>query len=346
MLLKSLFVGLFLITSLYANIMLPVHSVKYQSNTFHCWAYATSHLLEVRSLLTNHMNISINTEKDVKYWVDFERMFYVYKSKKDFYLGDNEGGWQIEFWETFIKHGKHIQKALGDATPTVPYAFNTTYSQHLPFMNEPRPKPDPTLMSFDMAKNKLREMNDDNTAVKFILDYLNRLYGLPLMTTKWLGDTAVSIQDSARLILGNDFESNQYPESMVLVKPVDDGVFGWVRYLNERFWGYRYDKNQILTLIEKSLNNGWPVTFDNVYHAMTIIGYGTNNLNETSYAIIDSGYGNIVWYNTKKMLANLNLVTFMGNAIPYELPSISKQNYLYYLNKNIDRIDNVEIPPM
>src|SRR5258708_771675 len=98
-------------------------------------------MLESRALYRDSTDIVINIEKDVKYWVDYERMLYVYRNKHEFYLGEYEGGWQIEYWESFLKHGKSIYQ-VKPAQPDVWYTPFEDYTQHLEFMAEPRPLPD------------------------------------------------------------------------------------------------------------------------------------------------------------------------------------------------------------
>jgi hypothetical protein len=150
------------------------------------------------------------------------------------------------------------------------------------------------------------------------------------------------------LILGADYNANQTVDALVLVKPTTDGQYGWIKYLDDRYWGYRYDRSQILNLIELSLTNKFPVTFDNVYHAMTIVAFTPAKDGVKYYAVADSIPGKITWYSQDKMLGQLNLVTFFKSAIPNSLPPRNSNhmlNMLIPMNKTIDQVDNVAFPP-
>ncbi len=326
-----------------AETSIPLMTVRDQADTAHCWSYATSHLLEARALERSSEKVLINIEKDVKYWLDYERMKFVFKTKGDFYLGDYEGAWQIEYWESFLKHGK-LLKGVETVQPSVTYAYPAEVRTGLPFMNEERPPVDATLMSFSQAKEYLLGETDEAKAEAFIVDYLNRYYGKPVMTTEWKGQQ-ISIAETASKVLGTDFDSHNKVESMVLVKPVTDNQFGWAKFLNERYWGYRLDQAKILSWIELSLDQHWPVTFDNVYHAMTIIGYHEVGA-ETYYAVADSQPATITWYSSGRMLQNLNLVTFSKEAVASVLPPRTRGNfYVTRRGASLDIYDHVNIPP-
>ena len=88
---------------------------------------------------------------------------------------------------------------------------------------------------------------------------------------------------------------------------------------------YRYDEEKILNLIETALTNGWPVTFDNVYHAMTIIGF-EKTANGTYYAVADSAPASIKWYPAGTVRYNLNLVTVAKTAIEGLIPPRDESN--------------------
>lgn len=323
--------------------LLPLQTLRDQSSTAHCWAYATSHMLESRALTRESEKILINVEKDVKYWVDFERMLYIFRSKKNFYLGSYEGAWQIEYWESFLKHGKHIM-SNEVTTPDIWYQPFKSFTKGLPFMAEPRPQPDPKLMPIDRVPDHLRAMKSETEALAFITDYLNRWYGKPVIETKWSG-ASVSIQESASRVLGKDFGADMSVESMLLVKPVSDEKFGWVRYLDERYWGYRYDSSKVLDLIKLSLDRNWPVTFDNVGHAMTIIAYSSQK-GQDYFAVADSAPATISWYSATSMFNNLNLVTFYFKAIQDQIPPKSRATAAALPEGvDVDQLDNTQIPP-
>lgn len=323
-----------------------MHSLRDQANTDHCWAYAMSNLIESRSLFSNSRDVTFNTELDVKYWVDFERMLYMYRTKNDVFLGLYEGGWQIEFWESFLKHGKNLYQVHKEK-PTVWYSPFEYYTKHIEFMSVPRGEVDPTLMTPAQAAEKLKTgFQTEEDAVAFITDFLNRRYGKPTNYTSYL-DNPIYVSDTPRWVLGKDYQKNHNVDSVVLVKPVDDGKFGWVRYLSDRYWGYRYDSTKVNRLIVKSLRNGWPVSFDNSYHAMTIVGYEMKQ-NVLYFAIADSIHGEIRWVSEPIFNSQLNLLTFVQSAIPGELP-LRVSNKAMDLgirtrNFNIDKMDNVDKP--
>lgn len=328
----------------WGGVRLPLLTLRDQGNSLHCWAYSMSHLLESRALIRDSQKILINVEKDIMYWVDYDRMWFIYETKGDVYLNVDEGAWQIEYWESLLKHGKFIS-SVEVAEPSLLYNYPDAFKGGLPFMEEPRPTPDPTLMSFVEAKDYLRTLENDDVARAFIVDFLDRYYGKPVTITEWLDQKNMSISEVSSKILGSDFSDNHEIESVVLIKPTSDGNFGWVKYLYNRYWGYRYDETKILELVETSLDRHWPVTFDNVYHAMTIIGY-EKTAEGTFYAIVDSDPAQISWYSEKDLRKQLNLVTFFKSTIADKLPPRSNRNmFVKKSGKELDRYDHVEIPP-
>lgn len=333
-----------------AGVQLPLHNLRDQAYTSHCWAYAMSNMLESRALQRENLDFMVNVEKDVKYWVDYERMMYIYKTKGDFYLGDNEGGWQVEYWEALLKHGRQISKSSINPAQIL-YKPTDDYMVALTFMEEPRPTPEIDVYALEDVKDQLRALKTDAEAEAFIRDFLDKWYGKPKMMTTWF-DQEISIADTKEKMMGSEYADNKDVESMVLVKPTKDADLGWVKYLDDRYWGYRYDRNQILSLIEKSLTNGWPVTFDDVYHAMTIVGFDIKE-NIKYYAVADSIPGKITWYQGSYLIDELNLVTFAAGAIKGELPprpteQVGQRNnkrLLKKYGKSVDELDNVQFPP-
>ena len=334
-------------TFVQAQVLLPLHTLRNQGTTDHCWAYSMTHLLETRAMVRDSNEIMINIEKDIKYWVDYERMMYNFRTKQNFYLGDYEGGWQIEYFESLLKHGKSIY-SNSRVTPQLRYQIMQNYFSNLNFMPEPRPREDATLPKWEQASQAMRtQFKTEQEASNYAINYLNRKYGPPATTTQWNGKP-VSVSDTAKLIMGSDIVVNQSADSLVLIKPTSDGKYGWTKYLENRYWGYRYDKSQILNLVELSLNNKFPVTFDNVYHAMTIIAYAPTSSGEKYYAIADSIPGKITWYSASKLLSELNMVTFFRYAIPNALPAKSQGHMLKLIipfSKTLDQYDNVAFPP-
>lgn len=325
------------------GIRLPLHSLRDQSHTSHCWAYAMSHMLESRALYRGGVDAVIDIERDAKYWVDYERLMAIYKSKNDeIYFGDNEGGWQIEYWNAFLKHGKAFHKVSSNLAQIL-YPVFTPFNQHLDFMPGPTNPHDATLPTFAAAKKHVMSNLQSTAEVeKYAFDFLERYYGAPAEETNWMGET-VSLNETAEKLMDDDFADHNTVEDLVLVKPVTDGDYKWVKYLGERFWGYRYDKEKVLQLVQHSLDNGWPVTFDNVYHAMTILGYDEKD-GMDFYAVADSGGGSITWYESSRMLSNLNLVSFFKGSIAGELPAKPKKAQNNGIN--YDKKDGTTIPPM
>ena len=325
----------------YAGVQLPLHTLRDQANTSHCWAYASSHLLESRALVRGDTEFMIDTELDSNYWVNYERMMEIYRTKnKDIYLGSSQGGWQMEFWNTLLKHGKNIHHTKHTQAQIL-YPVLKDYSTHLAFLPPPVHSPDPSLPSFESLRAKFeKEFKTEAEASEYAIDYLDRYYGEPKNSTTWFAEET-DLTDTASLILEDDFEKNNKTDSLVLIKPVTDGDSKWVKYLGERFWGYRYDAAKILELVEASLDKQFPVTFDNVFHAMTIIGYETSN-GDTFYAVADSVPGKITWYSSASLKSSLNLVTFFGESIqefiPPRPPSLKSEN-------GYDQRDGLTEPP-
>lgn len=350
---KSLSFSLFLssltlFSQSHANgVQLPLLTLRDQSETAHCWAYAMSHLLESRSLKSQNIKVLIETERDVKYWVDFERMMHTYRSKKATYLSEYEGGWQAEFFESFLAHGKSILESSALSSVDIIYPILSDFNDHLPWVAIERPPFDSSLPTFDEVSTQLTgsAFATEDEAKAYAFSFLDRYYGKPQDSTQWLNQEQIAITESAKKILGPDFINNQNSEALILIKPVEDAQYGWAKYLSERYWGYRYDKTKILGLIETSLQNGWPVTFDNVYHAMTILAYESDEAG-TYYAVADSVPGKITWYAATELLQNLNLVSIFAEAIPGALPPRTASHLLALPpGVNLDKKDRVDVPP-
>lgn len=327
------------------GVRLPLHSLRDQSSTSHCWAYAMSHALESRALHRDGIDSVIDIERDAKYWVDYERLMAIYKSKnKEIYFGEYEGGWQIEFYNAFLKHGKSFFRAESNPAQIL-YPYFEKFDKHLAFMPGPTNPHDPTLPTFDKVREEVEKSTKSEEEVKkYVFDFLDRYYGKPAEESKWLQGQTLGLTETAEALLGDDFENHSTVNDLILVKPVTDGDSKWVKYLGERFWGYRYESAKLLDLVRHSLDNGWPVTFDNVFHAMTILGYETKDGGDTFYAVADSGGGTITWYPSQSMLSNLNMASFFKESIEGMLPNKPKQAPRDGVN--YDKRDNVTFPPM
>lgn len=332
--------------STWAGVRLPLNTLRDQSTTAHCWAYAMSHALESRALQRENLNFMFETERDVKYFVDLERMRYIYASKEDFFIGDYEGGWQIEFFESLLKHGKSIQRAERLPQVNISYPVLTNFFEHLPFVNIARPVPE-TGLTFEEAKGRLlsTEFANATAADNYIVDFLNRVYGAPQTRTQFLGQN-IALQETAAHVLGADMSPGAAVEdAVVLVKPVASGPSGWLKYLEERYWGYRMPTAEVTALVRLSLDRGWPVTYDNVGHAMTIIGYEAQG-DAFLYAVADSVPGKITWYTEANMRRDLNLITFFRVAIEGQLPPREQNNLaIFPPDVDVDALDNLKRPP-
>lgn len=305
-----------------AAVLLPLQTLRDQANTAHCWAYASGHLLESRAQVRESIDFMFETERDVKYWVDFERMLAIYRLKTDVYLDFSyEGAWQIEFLQSLAKHGKHILRSQ-TGNQAVWYQSRVDYTTGLPYLPVTR---NTGGQSYDAETVRVKLLSGGLTeaqALAYIKEVLNNQYGAPTDTTTWFGHPT-ALTDTARLALGSDFVAED-TLGFVLVRPVDASDVGWGKLLAERFWGYNYDISKILDLVKLSLKNGWPVTYDNVGHAMTIIGYD-NNDGVDYFAIADSAPARIKWFNANRMRDDLNLLTFYRASIPDQLPPRTKK---------------------
>ena len=330
-------------SSFATGVRLPLHSLRDQGKTDHCWAYSMSNFLESRALTRANLDFTIETERDVKYWVDYERMMYIYHTKKDQYLMDYEGGWQIEFWESLLAHGKSILRSANNQAQII-YPLLQDFAAHMPFQAIERPAKDPTLDNWEEVTYKLKyELKTEAEAIAYVTNHLNRRYGVAQIQTIWFDDK-IALNSVGEKVLGTDFIKNKNTEAFVLVKPVTDKQYGWIRYIGDRFWGYRYDQAKILELIQTALNRKWPVTFDNVYHAMTIVGYETTD-KDTFYAVSDSIPGKITWYDSAKMLSQLNLVSVVAESVAGLLPERGSTIQQLDQEVNYDRLDHVTMPP-
>lgn len=335
--------GLFLFAfTAHAAARLPLLSLRDQATTTHCWAYASSHFLESRALLRDNQSVVIDVERDTKYWVDYERLWSIYKTKNaDIYFGSYEGGWQIEFWDSLLKHGKSVYKTETKAAEVVYREFDP-FREHLDFIPGQVYPASTGLPSFEVARAHVaNDIRDDVEARSYIVDFLDRYYGKPTATTQWFGKE-IATEELAENLLQGDFAAHNTTDDLYLVKPVTDGNYGWVKYLGERFWGYRLDQGRVLALVKHSLDQGFPVTFDNVSHAMTIIAHDEKG-GQTMFAVADSGGGMITWYDSAAMLSNLNLLTVFKAAVQDQLPA----RPVTWMSKGIryDERDNLLMPP-
>ena len=343
---KNLFLGLLLSisASAVAGVLLPLQTLRNQASTAHCWAYASGHMLESRAQAREMVDFMFTTEQDTKYWVDFERLMYIWRTKKDFYFDFSyEGGWQIEFMNSLLKYGKVIKRSqTGNAQ--VWYNSFSDYTTALPFEVIARPTPDRSLPETSEIAAKMRgnTLVTEADAMAYANDILTRQYGRPMSQTKWFGQT-VDLKETTELVFGSDNVTSL--NAFVLVKPTNDGNYGWSAMISERFFGFRMETSKVLSMIKKSLDKQWPVTFDNVYHAMTIIGYDTKD-GVDYFAVADSVPGKITWYSASRMPNDLNLVTFYRAAIAEDLPAQTKGNTVTWpKNFNSDKYDYIDIPP-
>ena len=345
--------GVFLfLNSLSANISLPLHTVRDQANTRHCWSYAMSHFLEARSLHARGIEMTINIEQDVVYWVNLERLMAIYDLKKDMIQWNplnDEGGWQIEYWNSFTKYGKLLSASKTNVLPQLLYAPFDRYSSPIPFEDIARPQPVANLISFEALKVKLlgNDFQTREEAFTYVREWLDGNYGKPVLSTEWLGE-AISLNHVPKKILDADYENMNHTESMVLIKPISDQGYGWVKYLGDRFWGYRFDQSKIFTLIKQVLDAGWPVTYDNVYHATTIIAYQKNEVNgKFYYAIADSDPASIYWLEESVLLSNLNLITVPLYTVSNLIPKREGAQIMLPLPRaeSWDEVDNLRLPP-
>lgn len=326
-------------------VQLPLHTLRDQASTDHCWAYSMSHALEARALVRDGVEFVFDIERDAKYWVDYERMWAIYKTKNtSIYLGTYEGGWQVEFFNALLKHGRTIMRSEMKA-PQILYPVLAPYDQRLPFFPVAKPHvPDPTLQTIEAVRRDLEEgFDSDEEAHAFIVDYLDKRYGKPLSETTWLG-AKTPLKLTGKAVLGHDFNDINSVDQFILVKPVKhvNDPEQWVKYLGDRFWGVRVPEGKVLSLIRLSLDRKFPVTFDNVYHAMTIVGYEKVDENY-HYAVADSVPGKITWYEEQSLAYNLNLTSFFAPAIEDQLPPRSKT--IAPSDIRWDVIDNTLIPP-
>ena len=334
-----------------ADMSLPLNTLRTQGTTAHCWTYAMAHLLESRALHRDGMDVRMDNERDTKFWVDYERMLYMYRSKNSFYLGEYEGGWQIEYWETLLKHGRPVAGVSQASEKQARYKPLQPFKEYLPFFPVERKPRKPGEYIDDEVSDHLRfdKFASDQDAIDYIVNLLLDVYGMPAASTAWLGKE-LPLQDSAKQVLASDYQSDTSVDSFVLVVPATDGDLGWVKYLDNRYWGYRLEKAKILDLLETSLRNGWPVTYDNVSHAKTIIGYSTSK-DDRYFAVADSQVNGqmaqISWYPSAQILRDLHLVTFFRAAIPGKIPDRHDLDYESSgrAGKNYDLIDNLMIPP-
>jgi hypothetical protein len=276
-------------------------------------------VLESHALAHSSFDATIDLEKNLMYWINYDRMTYIYKTKGDFFLDkNNEASWQIEYWEAFLKHGAQISESkIG--TPDIWYSDFHIYRSSTPFMPEARPVPDASLIPIpDLVARLKKGFSSDAEADGYIRDYLDRWFGKPLVEAKWLGE-ALPVEGVPAKLLGNEFPVDGSVDSMILVKPIDKGTIGWAPYLYNRYWAYFYDSSKVLDLVRMSLDHGWPVTFDMGAHAETIIGYREAPVG-TMYAIADSLASSIAWVDSGSMQSRLNLVTFFKDAIPGAIP--------------------------
>jgi len=167
-----------------ADIILPLNTLKSQGNTQHCWAYSTSFLLESRSLIRNRLEFTFDLERDVKYWVDYERFMYNFSHKKKFFLGEHEGGWQIEFWESLLKHGKPILYSKRTSSVSLSN-FPDSQIYQLDFFDVKR-VPEGTDLTFSEVNGLITQVHSRMKAHKIVISFLNGIYGRPLKSTKWM----------------------------------------------------------------------------------------------------------------------------------------------------------------
>jgi hypothetical protein len=282
-------VGLSAVAS--ADVKLAFHSYREQSDSFDCWAYAASFMIEARALVRDNINLTLDTTLDLGYWVDFDRLLSIYHTKEEYdwdpfdSLGD-----PVEFMYAFLTHGRNIlfteqnssllliENSAFDFSGPLIGGFGQRDSGHM------TPKDD------EIVKNLLA-MNSESDALSFITKTLTERFHEPFQgQTKWFSDS-VELKQTPRLAFGSDYSSDMENKfvDVAIVKDLDAPK--WIRILNNRFWALGVPVNYDLTKLAKaSLDKGWPTVLGVGSHAVTLLQYSGSNPNETKYVVVDPFY--------------------------------------------------------
>jgi hypothetical protein len=277
-------------TLAHADNLLPLTSFRSQEYTTHCWAYAGAHLLEARAESKSAISTTLDVERDLMYWVLYDRFFQTYKGGQPLEQdldGNNiltEYGYENEFFRAFLEHGHPIHSAK--KTSFVPsYGIPGPLLPFGPFISFSKPNA-PRLNAVTLLAQLKKAMTDQEADVMIRGALDASQYRRTADRTDWFGNE-ITVQESSARVMNEDL-APLLSDSLVTVVLPDDAhpAQSWGTYYNGKYSAYYATRDEMTALADASLEQGWPVMQLNTTHVWTVIGKKGD-----TYARADSQHG-------------------------------------------------------
>ncbi len=283
-----------------ADIVLPLDGMRSQGKTGHCWAYSMGHVLSARMQFKNSVVAPLDIERDLYYWVYYERFMERYKKGselEEFTDIDilDDGGFPAEFWSKFLAHGHSIystEQALLSPTVSYPNLPQTRY----PYIAAQK-NPGSAINAKKLLLSLSQAVNE-NEASRLILAELDRsFHSLTTTHTNWFGKT-IPLSQTPRVLLGNDYPKLSNDELIWIFKTKDTTLLHKLEtYYDGKYKSSYETSSELEILAKKSLDLGlpFPITITRQgydEHVMTAIGY-----NGSWFLIADSLNPHYYWVN-------------------------------------------------
>lgn len=285
-------------------VFMPLPSLRAQSSN-NCWAYAVTNMLEARALFRDSIKLKIDVDADLAYWVTFERLMDAHRFHAPVTAVFPVGGDMTEYLRAFLMHGSAIasvEKSAGAAELRCPKTLFVD-GRWQPASPEDHPLFEDLfgrgLDSVDELSTRLLWLENSEAAGESVREHLARHFPRPpLSKTTWFG-REVPIASVPELVFGKDYRKDMI-EDFVLMPHGG--------YFNDEFGLHRRSVRtlepgpqggwDVGRLLRASLEQHWPVVFEDKYHVYTVIGFQElkdESPSRTMYAVANP-MGTIEWY--------------------------------------------------
>ncbi len=279
--------------SAYADVLLPLSTLRVQG-VFHCWAYVVAYTLESRALSRDGIEIFIDVEKDLDYWVNYQRLKDVYFQKRRYSDKKDEHGNIVgigsrlgvgfDFWQHAYQQGLFIyQSRLGanrqplysttegfqsSVTHLYSYPFEDTHWLDTDFLA--LASVESKLLDKDLRWSEAENLIHEGLRAHFKYDKIPSA----VSDTTWL-EATVSTKESLDKVLGADRMNIRFYDWISIVPFEREKK--WTRDRLSGAWSYGLKREEYPSLIRESLDQGWPigVTFADLAHITPVVGYAS-----------------------------------------------------------------------
>jgi hypothetical protein len=283
-------------SALATDIILPLDSFRSQGSTDHCWAYSASHFIEALSQSETGVSTTLDTERDLRYWVLYDRFLQRYKTgheMEDTFADDeltNESGFPEEFFTAFLEHGKPVI-STGTASRKAAYAFPDTPSGNQGFFWAPRGN-GPDLDAEKLLK-ALKGASDSSQASELIRSALDASSDALSAgsTALWQGQPVAYVDLPRQMLPGHLNQLQDDPLVQVETVTEDaENLHHWESFLGGKYLSYYATLDEMEKIARFSLEHGFPLMEFNEDHVWVITG-----VHENAFIRADSIQDSIYW---------------------------------------------------